>query len=216
VDRQAERELLERVKAGQREACAELVREHHAVVYRFLVHLARDVHVAEDLTQETFAVAWQQIGKFRGRARIGTWLHRIAYNKFVDARRGTERSAALQARLEQQSSESQASTPMDGLLADERSRWLYDAVAQLDEAERTLIVLHYFQELSFREMAEVLGEPKGTVKWRTSQALGRLRSRLNDEPERENRANPTGERVRARVVGGRAAPPAEAAGADGA
>ena len=55
-------------------------------VYRFLVHLTRDEPRAEDLTQETFAAAWRGIGSFAGRSGLGTWLHRIAYGKFIDAR----------------------------------------------------------------------------------------------------------------------------------
>lgn len=87
-----ESELVGEMRAGNREACARLVREHHAPVYRLLYHLTQDVHLAEDLTQETFATAWQRIDQFEGRASPGTWLHRIAYNKFVDACRGAERS----------------------------------------------------------------------------------------------------------------------------
>ena len=76
------------MRAGHPEACAERVRGHYQAVYRLLVHLTRDVHQAEDLTQETFAAAWERIATFEGRATLATWLHRIAYTKFIDARRG--------------------------------------------------------------------------------------------------------------------------------
>jgi DNA-directed RNA polymerase specialized sigma24 family protein len=65
---------------GRREACAGLVRVHYQAVYRLLVHLTRDAHQAEDLTQETFAAAWEKIGRFQGNASLATWLHRIAYS----------------------------------------------------------------------------------------------------------------------------------------
>src|SRR5436305_14025797 len=86
------------LRAGRPEACAELVRAHYPAVYRFLVHLTRDVHQAEDLTQEAFAAAWEKIATFQGRAALATWLHRIAYTKFIDARRAAQRAAGLRER----------------------------------------------------------------------------------------------------------------------
>ena len=77
--------LVNDLRAGRRDACAELVRAHYQAVYRFLVHLTRDVHRAEDLTQETFAAAWEKRATFEGRSTPATWLHRIAYTKFIDA-----------------------------------------------------------------------------------------------------------------------------------
>ena len=87
------------IRAGRREACARLIHEHYPAIYRFLFHLTHDGPEAEDLTQETFAAAWEKIGAFEGRSAFATWLHRIAYGKFVDARRAGRRSAALAERL---------------------------------------------------------------------------------------------------------------------
>ena len=95
----AERDLLDGIRAGRRDACARLIHEHYAAIYRFLLHLVRDAAEAEDLTQETFVSAWRKIAAFEGRSALGTWLHRIAYGKFVDARRAGRRSAALAERL---------------------------------------------------------------------------------------------------------------------
>lgn len=174
-----ERELIEQARGGCPEACAQLIRANHAAVYGVLMHLTRDPELAEDLTQETFVTAWAKIGDFRGRASFGTWLHRIAYGKFVDARRDAGRRRARAERLADQWTEPPRPGPLAELMADERSRCVYQAVQKLDEADRTVVVLHYFQELSYREMACVLGEPVGTVKWRTSQALQALRASLN-------------------------------------
>ena len=88
-----ERRQWQALRAGHPDACAELVRANYQPVYRFLVHLTRNVHEAEDLTQETFAAAWQRIGSFEGRATPTTWLYRIAYSKFIDARRSQRRAA---------------------------------------------------------------------------------------------------------------------------
>jgi RNA polymerase sigma-70 factor, ECF subfamily len=64
---------------------------------------------------------------------------------------------------------------LDVVIADDEAQRLYGALQELDTADRTVLVLHYLQGLSYREMAAVLEEPTGTVKWRTAEALGRLR-----------------------------------------
>jgi RNA polymerase sigma-70 factor, ECF subfamily len=195
VGRWSERRLMGEVAAGRREACAELVHRHYEGVYRFLLHLARDPDLAADLTQETFATAWAKADQFRGDASPATWLHRIAYAKFIDARRGRSRAAMLVARLGRSHREAEEVDPLGGLLADESARRLYEAVQALeDEADRAAVVLHYWQGLSFRAMAEVLGEPVGTVKWRVSRALGRLRARLEagEDHEHESQAGAGG------------------------
>jgi RNA polymerase sigma-70 factor (ECF subfamily) len=167
------------LRAGHPEACAELVRLYHQAVYRFLVHLARDVHWAEDLIQETFAAAWQRLATFQGRSSLSTWLHRIAYTKFVDARRAERRAAAVRELCDRP--KVPPADPLDMIIADEESQWLYQCLHRLDVPERTLLVLHYLQGLSYREMATVLDEPAGTVKWRTHEALSRLRALLSNE-----------------------------------
>ena len=192
MDRSAERSLVRRIRSGERDACAEFVRRHHAAVFRLLLHLSRDSHAAEDLTQETFAAAWSSIGSFRGSASLATWLHRIAYCKYADRqRRGRRPEAQIDARsLVADLSEKRSSPargPLDDLLADEQSRRLALAVDALDEADRELVVLHYLQGLSFREMAEVLGRPAGTVKWRVSEVLARLRELIDAQAKNGTR-----------------------------
>ncbi len=171
--------LLSQLRAGRTEACAELVRAHYQTVYRFLVHLTRDVHEAEDLTQETFAAAWQKMAAFQGRSTLATWLHRIAYTKFIDAQRSRRRAATMLDRLPRP--RTGPADPLDTVMADDESQRLYRALYELDAPERTVLVLHYLQGLSYSEMASVLDEPAGTVKWRTALALDRLRAMLTDE-----------------------------------
>jgi RNA polymerase sigma-70 factor (ECF subfamily) len=171
--------LLRDLRARRPDACAELVRRHYQAVYRFLVHLTRDVHWAEDLAQETFAAAWEKLAAFEGRASLATWLHRIAYTKFIDSRRSKQRTAVL---LENRPLAPVASAdPSETVMADDEARNLYRLLNGLDDSDRTLLVLHYLQGLSYREMAAVLDAPAGTVKWRVSEALNQLRTLLSDE-----------------------------------
>ena len=147
--------LLSSLRAGRPEACAELIRDQYPTVYRFLVHLTRDVHQAEDLTQETFIAAWEKIATFEGRANLATWLHRIA-TKFIDARRAGTRGV------------SSASEPKVGRRSD-RHRDGHDEANAVRECmglavDRSCSCCH-LQGWAI-EMASVLDGPSGTVKWR--------------------------------------------------
>ncbi len=173
--------LLRGLRAGRPEASAELVRVHYQAVYRLLAHLTRDVHRAEDLTQETFITALEKIGGFQQKSSLGTWLHRIAYTKFVDSQRTRQRVDGLLDRVGQ--SQARSVDPLDAAAADEEAKKLHQALDALEESDRSVLVLHYLQGLSYREMSVVLDEPSGTVKWRTHLALERLRELLPEEVE---------------------------------
>ncbi len=188
---QDDRNLLDGIRAGRREDCARLVHEHYQAIYRFGLHLTRSEADAEDLTQETFSTAWEKFAAFQGRSTLRTWLHQIAYRKFVDGRRAGRRSAALVEGLK-----ARGACAHPGLLEaaenDEETQQLYAALEQVDTMDRALLALHYIQGLSYREMADVTGEPAGTVKWRTSRALSRLRTILTTE--KPHVPSPAGER----------------------
>ncbi|UCE49781.1 MAG: RNA polymerase sigma factor [Phycisphaerales bacterium] len=179
-----ERENSTNIRQGHREAYEKIICEHYSPIYRFAVYLSGDAGLAEDLTQETFTSAWANISHYDGRASLGTWLHRIAYHKFIDSQRSRERHAGLEAGLKEGSADARTSpNPLHQLAKDEHIRLLYEAMHKLDSSEYVAIVLHYVQGFSFREMTGVLDEPVGTIKWRTSQALKKLRAFLTGRIE---------------------------------
>jgi RNA polymerase sigma-70 factor (ECF subfamily) len=179
VTKPDEHRLLDSLHAGRPEACSEFVRGNYQAVYRFLLHLTRDITRAEDLTQETFAAAWERIATFQGRSTLATWLHRIAYTKFIDGQRSERRVALLHERVPAVTI--MPTDPLDSAMAADENRRLYGALDELDDGDRTLLVLHYLQGMSYSEMALVLDQPNGTVKWRTREALNGLRKLLGDE-----------------------------------
>ncbi len=166
--------LIESLHEGRSEAFSEVVRSHYEVIFRFLVHLSRDIHRAEDLVQETFGTAWERITSFQGKSSMETWLHRIAYTKFIDGHRVMQRAAKLRESIP--TSEMSAVDPFQLVLENDDARNLYRALDELSPANRTLLVLHYLQGLSYREIALVLNEPNGTIKWRMAEALKCLRT----------------------------------------
>jgi len=158
--------MLSALREGRREAYEAVVETHYGSVYRFLLFLTRQASVAEDLTQEVFTAAWRALDRFEGRASLRTWLQRIAYNTFVDAQRRQGRRAAGVERLEQQPVEA-VGDPVSEAVATEEAGRVRKALERLAVDDRAALVLHYMEGLSYREMAQVLDQPSGTVKWLT-------------------------------------------------
>jgi RNA polymerase sigma-70 factor, ECF subfamily len=184
VTQKTDNALVKRILAGNHEACVELIRQYHAPIYRLLVHLSRDAHLAEDLAQETFLAAWAKIGSFNRASSLNTWLHTIAYRKFIDAHRRRERTVTTRGDASIDRAESNISNPYASALASEESLRLYRALDRLEPAERDIVVFHYLQGLSYEEMRSVFGSPTGTLKWRIHQALENLRRVLESKSER--------------------------------
>jgi RNA polymerase sigma-70 factor (ECF subfamily) len=179
-----ERALIERAKSGDAAACGALVRAHYAAVYRLLAHLTRgDAYAAEDLCQDAFAAAWQKLGTFAGGSSFATWIHRIAYRRFLDWLRSHRSAHEGRAPIGDGPGlePTDSRDPLADAVADEEARTLHAALDRLGDADRQVLVMHYLTGLSYRQIAEITDEPAGTVKWRTSAAIARLREILSDE-----------------------------------
>ncbi|GAB6165726.1 hypothetical protein JCM19992_17260 [Thermostilla marina] len=147
----------------------QLVRDHAADVYRYAYHLTGNVGDAEDLTQETFARALEKRDQLREPSGARGWLLAIARSLFLKSKRRNrpvllgETGDGLTDHVEE--------PPFDG----ER---LSAAIAELPDDFRVVVLMHYFEELPYREIAEALNIPIGTVMSRLSRAKKRLRSLL--------------------------------------
>ena len=178
----SERRILDALREGRREAYENVIEAHYASIYRLLLFLTRDAHLAEDMTQEVFASAWAALHSFRGDASIKTWLRRIAYNLFLDAQRRRKRNEAWVGQLGTGDPETTAD-PLSQIMTDEHLARMYRALDDLNEEERAMLLLHYLDGLSYREMAQVLHRPAGTLKWMTHDALETLRRRVIGKAE---------------------------------
>lgn len=149
-----------------------LVRAHQERVRRQLRRLTRGDHaLADDLAQETFVQAWRHLADFRGDARIGTWLYRIAYHAFLAHVRSSHATLPLDAAGD----EAAGPDPSEGSL----QRLDVDrALARLPEAERVALIHCFALDLSHAEAAEVLGWPLGTLKSHVARGKARLREQL--------------------------------------
>ena len=194
-----ERRLIQKLKSGDADACRQLVQRHYAAIYRMLARLTRDSHRAEDLCQETFAAAWAKIATFSEKCALGTWLHQIAYRRFLDWTRARKNQAthSLVSELIEHDS------PLADALKNERQRSLLAGLDQLEEPDRHLLVLRYLQQMRFHEIAVILEQPEGTLRWRVKTALQRLRRILEkDQIHDVQQRDQTSARASASAVAG--------------
>jgi RNA polymerase sigma factor (sigma-70 family) len=167
--------LVARVLAGDdRRAFAELVRRHQGAIRTLLRRLAAgDAALADDLAQETFLRAYRRLSTFRGEARFGTWLHRVAWNAWLSEAR----------RRPAEDPDPPAAPPDPALSRAEARHDLSRAFAVLREEERAALALAYGQELTHEEAAELLGWPLGTFKTHVARGKERLRRHLYPDQE---------------------------------
>jgi RNA polymerase sigma-70 factor (ECF subfamily) len=166
-----ERQLIQKLKSGDADACRQLVQRHYAAIYHMLARLTRDSHRAEDLCQDVFAAAWAKIGTFTEKCALGTWLHQIAYRQFLDwtrARKNQATDSLVNELIEHDN-------PLADALKNERQRSLLAGLDQLEELDRHVLVLRYLQQMRFHEIAVILERPEGTLRWHAKIALQRLR-----------------------------------------
>ena len=177
--RRVEKKLLQRLRAGDRDACVALIDGHYQQVYWYLLNLSRDEERAADLTQNTFAKAWKAIGGFRGDASFRTWLFSIARNEFLSEIRTRGRYPELAEYADLELVSDPAPSAEAQLVECDTAHRLREQVRALPGKYREVVALHYFERMSLRDVSRVLSIPAGTVKSRIHKALSLLKDRLD-------------------------------------
>jgi RNA polymerase sigma-70 factor, ECF subfamily len=167
--RKEEHVLIGRAQKGDRAAFAALVEQYWDRLYRWLYHLTRDQHTAEDLTQETFLKAFANLTRFRAESNFAGWLFRIGHNNFANHYRASRTREALPDDLQ-----TQHEGPVEEVLLRETQQGLADALARLPADFRAALLLRAEEGLSFRQIAQVLGLTEETARWRVFKARQKL------------------------------------------
>jgi RNA polymerase sigma-70 factor (ECF subfamily) len=183
--------LIERCRNGDSTAVEWLVLKYQNRIYNVVLKICADPDDAAELTQETFVKIIENLSKFEGRSSFYTWAFRIAVNLTLNY---CQRNAKLVVRSldsEEVPYDHQATHALKELLSDDRSpdpaataqnKEVYEialkALRQLDEAQRTVLVLRDIEGMSYARIAEVLGIELGTVRSRLSRARAKLRETL--------------------------------------
>lgn len=170
-------QLVERTKQGDKRAFGTLVQRWQRQVYSQCLRQLRNPLIAEEVAQDVFIAVYRAIPSFRAEARFSTWLFRIVINHCKNKvqyqiRRHKERHEPLEGLNPEIPRELPVEEPNAEQVLQKKKmiELLQDALAQLDEKQRAIIVLRDVQGLSYEEICEILSLPKGTVKSRIHRA----------------------------------------------
>lgn len=171
---------MARLARGDRAALATLIRRHQQRVWNIALRFSSRPEDADDLTQETFLRLWRGAAAYRPTAQLTTWLYRIVVNLWIDLQRRR----------------SQAPLPLNPELPDpphldpdllesaETAQRVRQAVADLPERQRIVLVLHRYEGLSLKQIEASTGWSAGAVESLLSRAYAQLRQALHDLSEK--------------------------------
>ena len=181
--------LAQKVQKGDREAFGELVERFQTRIFSFCYQFFRNRDVATEMAQETFLRAFRYIKKYDPKRKFSTWLYSIAKNICIDEKRKMDRSQTVpideinpgSIQSDQQSQHLKDPAQISQHLEDKLL--LEEAITRLPEKYRTAIILYYFQELPYQEIADVLGLSLNLVKVRIFRAKKQLLEILREKAD---------------------------------
>lgn len=176
--------LMQLVSAGEAVAFEELVERHQRLVLGTVARMLGNNSDVEDIAQQVFVRVWKSAKRYVPRAKFTTWLLKITRNLVFNELRRRSRHAHLPLQVEAEGDErplkdEHATTPDASLLEQELQHAIETAIAQLPETQRLAVVLRRYDELSYEEIAEVLGQSVPAVKSLLFRARTELRTRLS-------------------------------------
>lgn len=169
--RQKEAQLLNRIRKGDKKAFIELVNPYRERLYRKALSMVKDSDDAEDIVQDALISGFKSIENFRAESGVYTWLYRIVVNKSKDllARKKRGKEKSIDETQENQFVDERESYEKKLELSEE-AKYLKSKIDQLEDIYKEVIQLRYFDELSYSQIADILGCNIGTVKSRLFKA----------------------------------------------
>ncbi|BCB05426.1 RNA polymerase sigma factor [Bacillus sp. KH172YL63] len=179
--------LISQAKKGDLTAYGQLIGKYSPVVERFAYQMGHSYGDIPDIAQKVFLRVYRFLDGF-SYAKFTSWLYKITLNVSRDFKR-KEYQYFLKIRSIKKQAEQEAETPHGQLLKDEEDRMLHECIQALDEKYRIPIILHYFHEKKYEEMADILSIPLSTVKTRLLRGKNLLKKRLEQAEKREGKRN---------------------------
>jgi RNA polymerase sigma-70 factor, ECF subfamily len=172
-------DLVTRAKRRDAAAFAALIRRYERTALGIAYAHLGDASRAGDAVQEAFLKAWQKLADLAEPGRFAGWLGGIVRNVAIDLRRKSKPSEDRE--IGSMPDGREGSDPVAGLDRDEQRRQIDSALAALDEVSRSAVVLRYYENLSSREIGELLGITAAAVDMRLSRARQQLRTMLSED-----------------------------------
>lgn len=182
-------QLIEELRAGDREAYRILVDKYHVKVIRTCKGFVHSTADAEDIAQEVFIEVFRSISRFRGESELSTWIYRIAVTRSLNFLRSASRRKVIsfftgQSDMEEPwVPEKQAgpeSSPDQIMFRTEQARALEKALSSLPENQRTAFVLNKYDDLSYKEISDIMNVSIGSVESLIFRAKQNLQKKLTD------------------------------------
>lgn len=180
--------LIEAVLAGDSSAFGQLVLKYQDRLYASMLHVTGSSDDAEDVVQDAFVRAFVKLHTFQQNSQFFTWLYRIAFNSALSNRRRHRSTMSIDQSRESGGFDPQDPTnaPDEPLLRDERVQAVRQAMEQLSEDHRSILVLREMEEMAYEDIAQILDISIGTVRSRLSRARTALKTvleEMQEEPE---------------------------------
>lgn len=180
-----EKKVIKRAAKGDPDAFEQLVLAYQTPIYNLCLRMTGNPEDAADLTQEALIKAWRNLAGFQFESAFSTWLYRLASNACLDHLRSVKRRPQVSLTVEDDDGETQtmefpddAPTPEQAAITKDENERLARAMQALDEQQRQILTLRAINDLSYAEIAEILGVKEGTVKSRLARSRDALRKIL--------------------------------------
>lgn len=173
-------QLIEQALRGDSAAYGQLVRRYQDRLFTSLVHIVSSREEAEDVTQDTFVQAMLKLKTFRRDSSFYTWLYRIAVNMAWHRQRRNHQASAVDTTraIDCQEAVDPGEDPAAGLIRQERSAAIQQALGRLSEEFRLVLVLREIEGFDYQSIARILNVSVGTVRSRLHRARGLMREQL--------------------------------------
>jgi RNA polymerase sigma factor (sigma-70 family) len=172
--------LVRRVAAGETRAFEELYRLYHPRLTRFLINILRRPHLVEEALDDTMMVVWRRPASYTGVSKVSTWIFAIAYRTALKA---LSRLDEPQEDLDAEQRPTLDRDPEQTLGDHQVQKMLLNAMDKLSSDHRVVVDLTYYHEAGYREIAEIMNCPVGTVKTRMFHARQKLKHLLDGQTE---------------------------------
>ncbi|MCQ2011307.1 RNA polymerase sigma factor SigW [Sporolactobacillus sp. STSJ-5] len=185
---QSEKRLIKKIRKGDQQAFAELVERYKNSVFAICLRMVGNAQEAEDLSQEAFIRAYNHIDQYDHERKFSTWLFRIATNLSIDFLRRRKNVVSLDAVVPSTEGLSlnamlpdEGEQPEDRIVRKETEEMVQGEIKKLPEKYRSAVVLKYIEDLSLKEISEIMEIPVGTVKTRIHRGREMLRKNMMAE-----------------------------------
>jgi RNA polymerase sigma-70 factor (ECF subfamily) len=171
-------EVVRRARGGDGDAFGTIVETYRDRLFGLALGIVRNTAAAEDIVQEAFVKAYRNLRRFRGDSSVYTWLYRIAVNTAHNHLRRERRAGRVDFEEVAPVIAAKDPNPADRAADSELGEAIDGAIQRLPRRQREVFILHYFERMTHREIAEVLGVTEGAVKASFFHAIRKLKGAL--------------------------------------